>query len=316
MDKNIIKCIKSAKTIYISTHIRPDGDAIGSCFAMYLALKRMGKDVHVIMPSYSKMYNFLGELKYAKELVKEDKYNLLICFDCSDKKRLSITEDDFKKAEKVIVFDHHKMSSVPSDLSYIDDESPATCELVYKFMKKNKIKIDSKIAGYIYMGIMTDTGSFNYTRTTSESYRIAAEMIDKGADFVKICKQINDTKTESKAKLMSYTIDNMETYFDGRVRISIARTEILNKLGVDAEDAEGMTNYLRMIEDTELAVYIRQISDNEYKASLRSEGRIDCSKLSSMFGGGGHVRAAGFDTTNMEEDKSKLIQIVGDVLDK
>lgn len=305
---NMLDYIKNANTVYIVAHIRPDGDAIGSAFALKLALSNMGKSAHVIMSSYSKKFEFLEEVKTAVTSVPEEKFDLLICTDCSDKKRLDISEEDFNKAESVVVFDHHKASAVPAVMSIIDDESPATCEMVYKFFKENMIEITPKIADYLYMGIMTDTGSFNYERTTAATYEIAADLIKLGARFAIICKNVNEGVTEAKARLIAYSLDNMQVYYGGRLRIAVADHETLDRFGVDKEDAEGVTNYLRMIEGTELAVYIRGIEEGKFKVSLRSANFVDCAVLAATFGGGGHIRAAGFDTINVEQTIEKIVE--------
>lgn len=314
MTKEVIDYINEANNVYIVAHIRPDGDAIGSAYALCLGLRNMGKNAHVIMSSYSKKFEFLEEVKDSVANVFEPEYDLLICTDCSDKARLDMLPEDFAKAKNVVVFDHHKFSSVPSNASIIEEETPACCEVVYKFFKDNNIEITPKMASYIYMGIMTDTGSFNYERTTSFSYKIAAEMIDKGADFVTICKKINDTMPESKVKLMTYVLQNMEVYFEGKLRISVVTQNVLDEFGVDKEDAEGMTNYLRGIEGTMLAVYIREVEGGKFKASLRSEGNIDCSVIAHELGGGGHIRAAGFDLIDVEKTKQELIKKMEEVL--
>ena len=305
---NMLDYIKNAKTIYIVAHIRPDGDAIGSAFALKLALSNMGKSAHVIMSSYSKKFEFLEEVKTAVTSVPEEKFDLLICADCSDEKRLDISEEDYAKAKRVIAFDHHKASAVPADCSIIDDESPATCEMVYKFFKEHMIEITPKIADYLYMGIMTDTGSFNYERTTAETYEIAADLIKLGARFATICKNVNEGVPEAKARLIAYSLDNMQVYYDGRLRIAVADHETLDRFGVDKEDAECVTNYLRMIEGTELAVYIRGIENGLFKASLRSANFVDCAELATTFGGGGHVRAAGFNVTNVEQTIKEIVE--------
>ena len=314
MTKGIIDYINDATKIYIVTHIRPDGDAIGSANALYLALKSMGKDAHVIMSSYSKKFEFLEEVKESVIEVKEPEYDLLICTDCSDKARLDMSQEDFSKAKNVVVFDHHKYSSVPASASLIEETTPACCEVIYKFFRESNIEITPKIASYIYLGIMTDTGSFNYERTTAFSYKVAAEMIEQGADFVNICKRINDTMPESKVKLMTYVLQNMESFFDGKLRISVVTQDVLDEFGVDKEEAEGMTNYLRSIEGTELAVYIREVEGGKFKASLRSDKKVDCAKVAFELGGGGHIRAAGFDLIDVEETKKKIIEKMEEVL--
>lgn len=311
----MIDYINKAHKIYIVAHIRPDGDAIGSAFALMLALKNMGKEAHVVMSSYAKKFEFLEEVKEAVNCISDSEYDLLICTDCSDKDRLDISCEDFKKAKYVIAFDHHKASAVSCDESIIDDVAPATCEMIYNFFVENNIEITQKIADYLYLGLMTDTGSFNYERTTEKTYEIAADLIKKKARFVKICKTMNDTISEAKAHLIAYSLENMRVYYDGKLRIVVATNEILDRFGVDKEEAEGITNYLRMIEGTELSVYIRGIENDKFKVSLRSVDYIDCAELAMSFGGGGHVRAAGFNTDNVEDTINKIVEKVKEGLE-
>lgn len=308
--KKALDLINKSKTIYIASHERPDGDAIGSMFSMYLLLKSMNKDVKVLMPFVSRRYEFLKELKEAKDKVYEDNYDLLICLDTSDNKRLTITDEDYMKAKKVIAIDHHKQSTIEGNVKIFNDTAPANCEILIDMFKYLNISITKEMSDYLYLGLMTDTGSFNYARTTANTYSAASELIALGADFVTICKKINDTMSESKMKLLCNVIDNMKSYLNGYIRVSIVDLKTLDLLKVDAEDAEGMTNYLRMIEGTEVAIYARQVDDDKYKVSMRSEGNIDLSKIAIKHNGGGHIRAAGFDSYDVKKDINEVINEV------
>lgn len=311
MYKEAKQAIKEAKTIYISGHERPDGDAIGSAISMYLCCKNLGKDVKVVMPEYGRRYNFLKELKETVTSVQEDEYDLLICVDTSSDEHLAISPEDKKKAKKVVVFDHHKNTSTDGNIKVLNDEAPANCEIMFDFYKKSKFKVDNKMAGYLYLGLLTDTGSFNYKRTTSNTYRIAADLIDLGADFVEICKKMNDTCTEARLKVIAHIANNMETYFNGKVRMCIMTKAELENLCADENDIEGIVNYLRMVEGTEVAIFIREIENGISKVSIRTEGRIDGAKIAAEFGGGGHIRASGFNTNDVEKTKQELLKVIG-----
>lgn len=314
MYKQAMEQIEKANSIYIIGHIRPDGDAIGSMMSMYLVLKNMGKNVKVFIKEYGERYNFLTELKSTVHKVEEDKYDLLICMDSSDEKRLEMESEDVKKAEKIIVFDHHKANGIKGDIIIIDDEAPANCEILYDFYKQNNIEITARVADYLYLGLLTDTGSFNYKRTTSHTYRVAADLIDCGADFVEICKRINDTVTEARLKVVSHIINHTEVYFNGKVRLAVINKEELENLGATENDIEGIVNYLRMIEGTEIAIFVREI-DGIYKVSIRTEGNVDGAKIALSFGGGGHIRASGFETDTWEKTKEELLNVIGVELD-
>jgi len=312
MYKEAMKLINNSTSIYITAHIGPDGDAIGSVFAMYLALKDMNKDVHVIMPKYSDRFRFLEELKIAEESVSVDEYDLCIVFDCSSIDRVAMSVEDYQKANKKLVIDHHINSKIDADLLVINSKSPATCELVYELLTSQNIDVTKDIAQYIYMGIVTDTGSFNYSNTTSNTHKIAAELLDTGIDFAYICKMVNDTMKENRLKLIAYVINNIQTFKNGKIRYAKVTNEVLDMFGVPEEDAEGIVNYLRCIEGVDIAIYARGLKDGTYKVSMRSNGNIDVAEAAIKLGGGGHVNAAGF-TVNEEIDNviDEIIEIVG-----
>lgn len=307
--------IDRANNVYIVGHINPDGDAIGSSYAIYFALKKLGKNVKVIMPKYSDNFSFLPGIGEAVDSVKEEKYDLLIGVDSSSKDRLAISEEDYNKANKVIMLDHHKISEPFGDFRYIDSEKPAASQIIYDFLIEIGVEIDKTIATYIYAGLISDTGSFNYASTKPSTLLIASKLMELGIDFSDICKKLNDTIKEAKLKLIAFTIDHMEVYYNGKFRYSYISYEDIKKLELDEEDAEGMTNYLRMVEGTEVAVSVRGKSDGTNKVSMRSGGNIDVSKIAIAFGGGGHQRAAGYTMPkDLETSKKDLIDVIGGML--
>ena len=315
MFNEAIKMVKEANLIYISAHINPDGDAIGSTFAVYFALKQLGKDVHVVMPSYSEVFEFLPGVKDRVDSIKEDSYDLLIALDSSDHTRLVISDDEYERAKKVIMLDHHQIARPYGDFRYINDNKSSASEIAYLFIKELGVEFDSNIATLLYTGIMTDTGSFNYSNTSSDTLRVTAQLVDYGAKTVEVCKRLNDTIKESKLKLLAKSIDNMEVFYDGKVRYTYVDYLTINGLGIHDEDAEGMTNYLRSVEGTEVAVYVRGKSDGSIKVSMRSNGNVDISKIAISFGGGGHPRAAGYTMQdNIDFGKEKQIKAIGEML--
>lgn len=306
--KEAKKYIEEANKIYIVGHINPDGDAIGSGFALYLALKKVGKDVSVILPKRSEIFDFLPHIDDAKSSIIEDEIDLLITVDASDIRRLALPHDDIKKAKNILMIDHHKKSNPYGIVNVIDETMPATCQIIYELIEYLGIEIDVDIASYIYAGIISDTGSFNYSTTNERTLEIASKLVGLGINFSYICKKLNDTIKESKLKLIAIAINNMEVYDEGKIRYTYIDYDTISGLGVDEEDAEGMTNYLRMVEGTEVAVYVRQKSDGSNKVSLRSGDIVDVSTLAIIFGGGGHKRASGYTMTeDLPIAKQKLI---------
>lgn len=301
------RLISLSKKIYIVAHTNPDGDAIGSCFAMQLALKALNKDVKVILPSYSKTFSFLPHLDEAV-LEPDGEYDLLIALDSSDRTRLAISEEKFAKAKKVLMIDHHQEKDRYGDICIINAKKPAACELVFDFLNYMKIKIDQDIATFLYLGIITDTGSLSYSNTTVDTFKTVSKLIATGINFSNIMYNINNSMSEAKLKLIALAIDKMEVYAGGKIRFTYVDYDTISKLGVDEEDAEGITNYLRNVKGTDVAIYVRGKSDGSLKVSLRASENVDVSKVAIKFGGGGHMRAAGYTMKDtFEEGKKKVI---------
>lgn len=308
--EEIKKYIEEAQTICLAAHVFPDGDAIGSMGAMYHFLKEIGKKVYMIQSTTPKKFSFLPAMDMVTNELQVDEYDLLIYLDVSSDDRLDISKEDILKAKKKVVIDHHRNNTISCDAKLVDEASPANCEIIYNLIKYMNHSISSNIANYIYVGLLTDTGSFNYERTTSTTYKIAGEMIECGADFANICKRINDTFSETKMKLLADMITNMESYYDGKLRIGVVDRKMIDKFSATEEDLEGYVNYLRCIEGTIVSIFMRAIDDTTYKVSVRSEEPIDASNISEIFGGGGHKRAAGFFTDDLEGSKIKLIKML------
>ena len=265
------------------------------------------------MPSFSEVFEFLPGVESRVDNIEED-YDLLIALDSSDYTRLAISEEEYNRAKKVIMLDHHQISQPYGDFRYINDQKSSASEIAFLFIKSLEVEIDENIATLLYTGIMTDTGSFNYSNATPDTFRVVAELLENGAKAVDVCKRLNDTMKEAKLKLLAKAIDNMEVFYNGKMRFTYISYEEIEGLGIHDEDAEGMTNYLRAVEGTEVAVYVRGKSDGTYKVSMRSNDGVDVSKIAISFGGGGHPRAAGYTMTDIQKDKEKLIKAVGEML--
>lgn len=318
MYKEAVKAIKKAKTIYIATHVNPDGDAVGSSMALYCTLQKMGKNVKVIIPKYSYIFDRFPSIDETVSGIAEEKIDLLIVTDSSDLARVAIPKEDISKAEKIICIDHHKTNALYGDINIIDTNAPAACEVVYGLVKKLKVDIDLAIGTYIYAGIMTDTGSFKYSNTRVSTLEIAAELVKRGVVFSEIARDLLDTIKESKLKLLSKYITNLESIEDGKIRYCLIEYADIEALGVDDEDSEGMTNYGQMIQGTEVSIYVRGKEDGSYKVSMRSNGNVELSSIALSYGGGGHARAAGFPLEASEKDENKrvIIKLIKEQLKK
>lgn len=288
----ILKCIKKSKNIVIVTHENPDGDAVGSSLAMYHALKGLKKNVDIIIPEYAKCFN---ELPGIDEVIKEsDKvYDLAISLDAATDKLLNVWVKYFREADQRIVIDHHSTNTMFGDINYVDLSAPACAQVVYMLIKHYRWKITPEIGTCIMAGIITDTGGFQYSGVSKDTFNIAAELLDAGVNISKVYKKVFDTKTRSSFELRRIAIDRMEFLEDGKIAFTYVTNEDERKVNAGVGDYEGIVSEGRSVEGVEVSIFLHELKDGEFKISLRSNSYVNVSDVCIMFGGGGHIRAAG-----------------------
>lgn len=288
----ILKCIKKSKNIVIVTHENPDGDAVGSSLAMYHALKGLKKNVDIIIPEYAKCFN---ELPGIDEVIKEsDKvYDLAISLDAATDKLLNVWVKYFREADQRIVIDHHSTNTMFGDINYVDLSAPACAQVVYMLIKHYRWKITPEIGTCIMAGIITDTGGFQYSGVSRDTFNIAAELLDAGVNISKVYKKVFDTKTKSSFELRRIALDRMEFLEDDKIAFTYITNEDERKVNAGVGDYEGIVSEGRSIEGVEVSIFLHELKDGEFKISLRSNSYVNVSDVCIMFGGGGHIRAAG-----------------------
>ena len=288
----ILKCIKKSKNIVIVTHENPDGDAVGSSLAMYHALKGLKKNVDIIIPEYAKCFN---ELPGIEEVIKEsDKvYDLAISLDAATDKLLNVWVKYFREADQRIVIDHHSTNTMFGDINYVDLSAPACAQVVYMLIKHYRWKITPEIGTCIMAGIITDTGGFQYSGVSRDTFNIAAELLDAGVNISKVYKKVFDTKTKSSFELRRIALDRMEFLEDDKIAFTYITNEDERNVNAGVGDYEGIVSEGRSIEGVEVSIFLHELKDGEFKISLRSNSYVNVSDVCIMFGGGGHIRAAG-----------------------
>ena len=308
MFKRAIDMIKNAKSIYLASHVQPDGDNIGSLLGLALALKKIGKQVFIVKTdSIPKDFMFLPGIDLIKEY-DDSEVDLFITVDSSDEKRLGDNEALLDKANKVINIDHHLSNTNYGDLNIVDSDAAATCEIVFKLIKAMDIEIDRDIATALYTGISTDTGSFMYDNANEETHLIAAELLRIGIDKQEININIWQNKSLTKTKLFIKTLETLETYFDDKLAVIEVTRDNLRSVGASMEDSEGIVSFVRDIDTVEVAVMLKEFEEDEIKVSMRSKKYVDVSKVCAVFGGGGHKKASGCTiNSNLEKAKKDLI---------
>ena len=306
----ILEEINVADTIVISAHESPDGDAIGSIMAMKLILEQMGKNPDVIPPEYSRLFNFLPEIDEVKKESDVERYDLAISLDCGNLARLSGREY-FEKEKRTIVIDHHGSNNMYGDLNYVNPASPACCEIIASMMEYYQMEMTKDIGTCIITGIITDTGGFRHQGTNPESFEFAAELLRKGVNISEIYKKALCTKTKANFLLSKKVTDRMEILEDGKVTFTYITMEDEKEVEAEPGDHEGLVDIGRELEGVEVSIFVREKEENLYRISLRSSNYVNVSDVCLMFGGGGHIRAAGATIQGtLEETREKILKEV------
>ena len=301
--------VEKAKKIVILTHESPDGDAIGSSLAMYLALKSKGKQVDVIIPEYSKTFAFLPGAEEIKK-VSEESYDLAIALDCADMKRLNGWSNYFEEAKTTISIDHHGSNKMFADYNYVDPASPACAQILIVILQTLEIEITKEIGTCLLTGIITDTGVFKYPGVTTETFEFVAWLLRIGVKVSDIYKRVLQVKTKSQFELSKLAIERLEFLEDGKITFTYITKEDEKRVNANTGDHEGLVEIGRDVEDVEVSIFLRE-TEKGFKASLRSNNAVNVSDVCIMFGGGGHPRAAGCNIPGtLEQVKQKIINHV------
>ena len=288
---------RGAKKIGISGHIRPDGDCVGSCVGLgqYIRENYSDKTVDIYLKDIPESFHFLKGTETILESVDDEEkvYDLFISLDCGDTDRLEYSKTLFNKAKHTFCVDHHISNIGFADVNHIVPEASSTSELVYGLLDEEKIS--QNVAEALYLGIVHDTGVFQYSCAGPETFRVAANLLEKGIDGPKIIEDTFYAKSYAQNLVMGRALMESILFLNGTGIASYIRRDVMDFYGVGPKDLEGIVSQLRVTEGVEVAVFMYELKQNEFKVSLRSKEKIDVSKIAQYFGGGGHMRAAGCD---------------------
>ncbi|MDO4345232.1 MAG: bifunctional oligoribonuclease/PAP phosphatase NrnA [Eubacteriales bacterium] len=293
--RKISEELNGVKTVGIAGHIRPDGDCVGSCMALRLYLEENFSQlqaVDVYLEEIPKSYHILqGTDRILTECGQDREYDLFIALDCGDMQRLGQAEKYFRSAKRTICYDHHISNTGYADENYIFADASSTAEVIYHVMEPEKIS--KAVAEAIYMGLVHDTGIFQYSCTSPETLEIAAELLRKGVNGGYITDTTFMEKTYVQNQILGRALLESILALDGTCIISAVKRKVMEFYGVKPADLEGIVGQLRLTKGVETALFLYELSNQEYKVSMRSKSIVDVSAIASYFGGGGHVRAAG-----------------------
>lgn len=309
LDK-IADTIMESDTIAILPHVYADGDALGSSFALALALSEMGKKADVLLEEMVPiLYDFLPGRNFSSVYSKNIKqYDLALALDCGDMERLGGRKEVFDSAKRTINIDHHNTNTGFAVQNYVDTAASSTGEIIFTLLDLMGHKAGADVAVNLYVAISTDTGGFRYSNTTPGTHIIASELIGIGIDVAEISRIVFDTASYEKVKLTGAAIESLELIENGKIAIMTLVNEMISKTGARDEDSDGIINIARNIRGVEAAVMLREMDNGEIKANLRSNKYVDVSAVAGIFSGGGHKRAAGFTTAgDMSQVKAALL---------
>lgn len=308
--KECAKLLLQQNNILILTHAHPDGDTLGSGFALCRALMQIGKKVRVINDDeIPKKYNYLFD-----DIEFEDfEPSYIVAVDVATENLLGSLQD--KYAAKIDLCVDHHLTNTEFAKKLLLRDYPAACEIIYMLINEMGVKIDKKIADCLYTGISTDTGCFRYASTTAQSYRIAAELIDLGADNGKINRAMFETKTKTYVALEKLALNNMKMFCNDRVAVITVTQDMYAKTGSNEQETEALAPLTRQIEGVEIGITIREKADRTCKASIRTYESVNAAALAKNFGGGGHAQAAAcrFDCS-VDEALEQIVKKCGEYL--
>lgn len=291
---DLLEECKGAKSIFISGHVRPDGDCVSSCLAMYMYLRKAMPEakVQVALEAPSEVFQCIKCFDEIDSTYAVDgEVDVFIALDC-EKSRLGAAEEIYANAKKRINVDHHVSNERGcGDVNYVVPGCSSTAELVYGMFDRQYM--DVEIAKAVYIGIVHDTGIFKYSNTSPETLRVAAELIEYGFDFPKILDETFYEKTYAQNQLLGRALLESIVFMDGKCIVSAIDKKTLDFYNAESKDLDGIVNQLRITKGVECAIFMYETGSLEYKVSLRSCRYVDVSKVAAFFGGGGHVRAAG-----------------------
>lgn len=307
---NILEEINKAKKIVIITHENPDGDAIGSSLAMKLALNQLGKNADVIIPEFPKTFEFLPGINEVKKESNIEKYDLAIALDCASIKLLNGFTKYFDNATVKVAIDHHSSNTMFADYNYVDQDAPACAQLLLVVFSYFNINVTKDIGTCILAGIITDTGGFRYDGVTADTFRFVAELCEKGIKVTQVYSQVYASKTRAKFELHRIALNRLEFLEDGKIAFTYVTKADEEQVEAKNGDYDGIVENGRDVEGVEVSVFLRE-TDKGIKVSLRSKNYVNASEVAMMFGGGGHLRAAGCNIQGtIDQAKNQIINRV------
>ncbi len=310
MIEAIAKELRDNKRFLLTTHVNPDGDAIGSLGALALVLEDLGKEV--VAYCQDEIPGFLRFLPYSERIVREipgpNGFDVAVVLDCGELDRIGNAAEALQQVEKIIHIDHHSSSDDFGQLNLVRPECSSTAEILYEIFQAIPASLSSEAAENIYTAILTDTGSFRFANTTARALDIAAEMVALGVAPDKIASEVYDSMSPERLQLLALSLNTLTLWANGRLATMQVSRRMLEETKTSVMDTDGFVNYPRGINTAEMAIFFREMDSGKVNVSLRSRGGLNVAEFARNYDGGGHHNAAAF------RAEGSLTEVVEEVL--
>lgn len=307
----ILRRISEGKSFLVSAHVNPEGDSVGSVFAVQSALSRSGKKAEIVCEDpLPKRFGFLkGRSRWSRTLKSpKKKFDTAIILDCPKLDRIGRVRKLISDVETVINIDHHISNTFYGNLNYVATEASSVGEIIFDLIKKAGLQPTKREAECIYTAIVTDTGSMKFENTKPKTHRILADLLETGLNVEELSEKIFGNNPLKKIKLFERFLKNLRVYPRKKAVFGILKREDYRRSNASREDSEGFIDYIKSLQDMKIAVFLSEADKGRVvKASFRSRGAYDANKLARKFGGGGHKRAAGCSINGNINHAIKLI---------
>jgi phosphoesterase RecJ-like protein len=310
----VVDALRAHDRFVVTSHENPDGDALGSLLALHLALDQLGKDSVMVMPYAAPLpgeYRFLPLDDLRRELPEDAADRVLVCVDCANESRLGADSPLLHAAPLTVNVDHHHDNSRFGDVNLVAPDASSTSEALADVFSRLGVRLTPDVAEALYTGLVTDTGRFQYANTTPKALRLAADLVEAGADAHKVFQGVYESVQFAKLKLLARALDRAQVYEGGGLVISYLLRNDFSEVGAAEPYSEGIIDYLRAVEGAEMAALIREPPRGGSPArriSVRSSvDELDVSAIARAAGGGGHRQAAGFSSDDSIEEITDFI---------
>ena len=276
----------------LSSHARPDGDSIGSQMAMAYALRALGKEVRIVnkdaAPAPLLAFPGVSEIEVADHV--DGEFDAAVIMECSDLARTGVRGLD---RYFIVNVDHHPGNAQYGAVNWFDGEAAACAEMVFDIVQTLGVPLSPEIATHVYVGILTDTGSFHYSSISARTFDICRQLVEAGVDPPRVARSIFDSNTLGRLKLFGSVLSTVELEDEGRLAVVRVDRAMAAAAGGTYEDTEGLINLPLTVKEIQAVVFFKEMDTHEYRVSMRSKGDIDVNAVAKRYGGGGHKNASG-----------------------